>query len=114
MKSRLDFSENKIDHLQCSLLETKRELMDAQAHMMKENLVFYNVPEIKGENTRQVLITFIKQQMKVADSCFDVKRLDSGSSLDIVWIRTCHRIGQVGNLANRPILAMMIEGKIIY
>ena len=110
LRSRLEYAENKNGHLEKEILNMKQKLIHIEAHTMKQNLVFYNIPENPKENTRKVLIQFLKERLKIRDEYFQVQRLDGDNNSDVIWIRQCHRFGTTSPGKIRPIVAVMIEG----
>jgi len=69
----------------------KQQMIDNQYHSMKDNLTFYGLPEKKDEDTRAMLVGFLREVMKVPDTCFTINNLDTDN---VIWIKRCHRYGQ--------------------
>ena len=65
-------------------------LVDLQARNMRDNLLFFNIPETDGENTELLIKELIKEELKIAE--------------DIEFARV-HRIGRKAPHKIRPILA---------
>ena len=112
LRQRLEFSENHIAELEKRYISTKEHLIDTQFHTMKDNLVFHQIPETKGENTREVLFNFMVTSLKVDPNRFLIKDLNTATDTGTIWIKRCHRFGQAGPRNRpRPIVAVFIVGK---
>ena len=57
---QVEFSENKIAHLESSLEMCMHKMLDNQARNMSEDIIFHNIREETRENTREVLISFVR------------------------------------------------------
>ena len=83
LEGRVSRSEKEIDAL-------KEEILYMQARSMRDNLVFYNVPEQEAEktfdDTKAILTSFIKDEMKV-----------SAENLQKVNLGRTHRAAQKGS-----------------
>jgi hypothetical protein len=77
------------------LVEDMREqLLQQQARSMRDNLVFFNIPEQHDENTEAVLKKFLTDEMKV-----------SASDMENIKFDRVHRTGQKAPSWNRIIVA---------
>ena len=112
LKSRLELSENRISCLEKRVLDNKSKILDGQSRSMQDNLVFYGLPESKGENTDAVLMKFLSENMKIGPDYFRIRDFDKCSDSDTIWIRRCHRFGQTGSTSSsRPIVAKLTSGR---
>lgn len=75
----------------------KRQMLEAQARSMKDNLIFGNIPESTGENTETVVREFIEKEMEI---------LDVKPDFEVV-----HRFGYSANGNPRPIVAKFSKRK---
>ena len=56
--------------------DLREELLQTQSRQMKDNLMFYNIPEVPGETrteTKDILIAFLKEEMKIGND--EMKRI---------------------------------------
>ena len=111
--SRLEFSENKIARLEHVMDKCNEKLIDCQSRMMSDTLIFHNIPERRGENTREHIIVFMKEVMNIKDDSFEITRLDSDTNMANVWIKRCYRRGENQHDKNRPrpIVVHILDGK---
>ena len=107
---RLEFSENRIAGLEKSVKDCQMKIISQQARSMTDNLIIHGIKESKNENTRKVVIKFLKNEMKIGNKYFQVPSLDGEKSVEAVWIHRCHRLGHQGN-DKRPIIINLVEGK---
>jgi hypothetical protein len=114
LQSRVEFSENKISHLESSLEKCMQKMVDNQARSMSDNIVFHNIREERRENPREVLVSFMKEMMNISEHSFEVGRLDDADTIDkTIWIKRCYRLGpyDAGRAKPRPIIAILVSGK---
>ena len=88
LEGRLTRAEKVIDDI-------KEEVLQSTARSMKDNLVFYRIPEKPSENVTQVLLEFMEQELKISRT--DIKDIQ---------IKKAHRLGKVGQ-SNRAIIAQL-------
>ena len=109
---RLDITENRVITMEKSMRDVQEGLVDMTSRSMKDNLVFNGIPESAGEDTRMLLLSFMKNRMKIDDSRFHAKPYDATTDDSTIWIHRCHGFGQTGrNGAPRPIVAKLISGR---
>lgn len=96
-KNNSETLEDTTNTIRTELTKTKDELLELQTRTMRDNLVFFNIPEKqneKPEDTEQILYEFIEHDMKV----------DSELTKSISFERV-HRSGPVDRQKNRKIVA---------
>ena len=111
---RIHFAENRTIALEKQLEICKQNILDNQSHSMENNLIFYGINETTNENTNRILFSFLKNEMKIPQECFNLDTTVNESDADknIIWIQRVHRFGQTGIKGNpRPIIAKLICGK---
>ena len=92
-QTRNRLNEGRITRAEKEIRDLKTELADLKARSMKNNLVFYNIPESSEQEIPDALIkTFFKQEMKI-----------STEEVDNFKIENVHRMGQKGR-RSRPIV----------
>lgn len=69
------------------------DMTDLKCRSMRDNLVFYNIPEEKDEDCAQTILGFIEEEMKVKDARREIK------------LHRAHRMGQYSTNKLRPIVA---------
>ena len=97
LNEQLKVSIGRITRAEKERDDMKEEMLQIQARMMRDNLVFYNVDEQEGEmshDCRDTLKAFLKEEMKVSNQ--DMSKID----FDRV-----HRIGKKFGNKKRPIVA---------
>ena len=112
-QDRLVLSENKVAHLECLVDNLSRRVIDNECRGMTDNLIFHNISEERHEVTREILISFLKEVMKISSQSFVVPSLDMDSGINTVWIKKCHRMGPppIGhNTRPRPIFVSFVDG----
>lgn len=111
LEKRASFAEHRATTVEKELRECKSKLIDLQSRSMKDNITFHGIKETENENTRQILIKFMKENLKIPQSCFKMGELDSDES-GTIWIKRCHRFGQTSPTGTpRPIVAVMVVGR---
>lgn len=96
-KTNSSVIENTASNIKADLAKTKDDLLDLQTRTMRDNLVFFNIPEKpneKPEETEQILYEFIEHDMK----------LDSEQAKNISFERV-HRSGPIDKKKHRKIVA---------
>ena len=72
--------EGRVTRAEKVIDEQREQILQIQARSMRENLVFYNIPEEKGENTKaatkETLQKFIKDEMKMKVEEYDSVEID--------------------------------------
>ena len=111
LQKRLEFSENRITDIENKYIKLETRTEDTQYHTMKNNLVFYNIPEGDKENTRLIMMNFLRVHMKINDRFFLVDQLDTSQPPNTIWIDRCHRFGTSGTDNPRPIVAVCTLGR---
>ena len=77
-------------------VKIKEELIDLQIKAMKDNLVFYNIPEVEGEDCTKEIQKFMEEKLKIEKAS------------EKIMIKSVNRIGK--NSENiRPILVKFKE-----
>ena len=87
LEGRLTRSEKLVEDLSEQLLQT-------DARSMRDNLVFFNIPEQSSENPEHILRDFFADEMQICDAD------QQGINFDRV-----HRMGQYSRGKNRPMVA---------
>lgn len=72
-------------------VKVKEELLDIQLQSMKDNLIFYNIPEVNGEDCVSEIHKFIEEKLHIKSAKENVK------------IKSANRLGKEGEKI-RPIL----------
>ena len=94
LKERLEFSENKMAHMERALENCEKRVLDIQARNMSDNLIFHNIPEERRENTMEVILSFMVEVMNISRDSFTTNRLDIDDPVGkTVWIKRCHMLG---------------------
>ena len=68
--SRVKLLEGRCARSEKLITDLKEEVLQIQSEQMKDNLIFYNIPEKKRENkkdTRKILVKFLKEEMKISE-----------------------------------------------
>ena len=111
--SRVEFTENKIAHLELLVDKCRAKEVDIEARSMKDTLVFRQIVEEKRENTMELLICFLKEVMSIKAESFEITRLDDPNTVNnAVWIKSCRRMGPARGAGDnpRPIIATFVSG----
>lgn len=96
-KTNTSVFENTTSNIKADLAKTKDDLLDLQTRTIRDNLIFFNIPEKpneKPEETEQILYEFIEHDM----------RLDSQFAKNISFERV-HRAGPIDKKKHRKIVA---------
>ena len=72
--------------------EAQKDILDLQTRAMRDNLLFFNIPEKKGENCTECVLQLAEKYLKIEDAS------------DIIKIDRAHRIG-ANQDKHRPIVA---------
>ena len=105
LKDQLAITVGRLTRSEKQIQELNEELLQMQARMMRDNLVFYNVKEHPNESPAdcsETLRGFLKDEMKI----------DDGNLAKVKFDRV-HRMGQKDTNRTRPIVAKFnpFEGK---
>ena len=96
LKYRQSISESRIQRLEKTVSKQKEELIDLKSRSMRDNVVFYQIPEDNDERpqkTQELLYDFLEKEMNIADARESIK-------FDRV-----HRMGAKKQNQPRPIVA---------
>ncbi|XP_060551565.1 uncharacterized protein LOC132713112 [Ruditapes philippinarum] len=74
-------------------LELRDEITDIKCRSMRDNLLFFNLPEEKDENCEQKVLNFIEKEMKILAAIENIK------------LHRAHRLGVYRSTKVRPIVA---------
>ncbi|KAK3101197.1 hypothetical protein FSP39_001678 [Pinctada imbricata] len=85
---------DQFDSLVCDYSDLKERHIDLQSRSMRDNLIFNGIIEAPEENTENVLVDFLKQEMDI--------------ELDPTKFHRVHRMGRGGNGKTRPIVAKFV------
>ncbi len=94
MKADQAKAAERIEKLERDNNTLRDKVIDIQARSMRDNLLFFNMPEAEGENTTEMIHHLLESKMEVEDARNKVK------------IDRSHRIGKkrAGNNRPRPIV----------
>ncbi|XP_028394412.1 protein unc-13 homolog C-like [Dendronephthya gigantea] len=94
MKDNQDKARERIEKLEHDNVTMRNKIVDLQARSMRDNLLFFNIPERDQENTTDIIHELIETKMGMTDAKEKVK------------IDRSHRIGRKrqGNRKPRPIV----------
>ncbi|KAK3096697.1 hypothetical protein FSP39_002459 [Pinctada imbricata] len=82
-----------VDALTSKCEQSTEEIIDLQCRSMRDNLMFYNIPEEHDENCSEIIGTFMERNLKIH------------GAKDGVKIERAHRIGKRRRGGQRPIVA---------
>ena len=87
-------TEERTETLEREMKALRDKVIDLQARSMRDNLLFFNMPENKGENTTEIIHEILETKLGIEDA------------RDKVKIERSHRIGKkrAGNNKPRPIV----------
>ena len=102
IKSKHDMVMKKINSLErdnATIQSMRNKIIDLQARSMRDNLLFFNIPEHEKENTIEIIHDLLEQKIEIEDASKHVK------------IDRSHRIGRKreGNKKPRPIVVKFRE-----
>ncbi len=105
LNDQLKVSIGRISRTEKEKDDIKEELLQLQARMMQDNLVFYNITEHQNEpanDCRDILKQFLKTEMKISDR-----------NMELISFDRVHRMGKKTVNTKRPIVAKFnpVEGK---
>lgn len=75
--------------------ELKSEISDLKCRSMRDNLMFYKLPEERDENCEEKIQQFIKEKLKIDDG-------------EPIRLHRAHRVGQYDSRKCRPIVAKFV------
>lgn len=73
--------------------DMKREIIDLKCRSMRDNLLFFKLPEEKDENCEQKVLDFVEEKLGIANAKSDIK------------LQRAHRIGRFNKDKIRPVVA---------
>ena len=73
--------------------KTQDQLIDLKCRSMRDNLVFYQLPEERGENCEEKILIFIERELKIEGACTEIR------------LHRAHRLGAYRHGYTRPIVA---------
>ena len=76
------------------IVHMREEQLMQEARSMRDNIVFYNIPESSQENVLQVVRDFLKTEMRIGDN-----------EASKISFERVHRMGQKDRTGNRAIVA---------
>ena len=105
LREQLSITIGRVTRAEKQVQEMNEEMLQMQARMMRDNLVFYNIKEGNNESSADctnTLRSFLRDEMKI----------DKENMAKIKFDRV-HRMGQKGGKRSRPIVAKLnpFEGK---
>ena len=92
--SRVKLLEGRCARSEKLITDLKEEVLQIQSRQMKDNLIFYNIPEKKREtkkDTRKILVNFLKEEMKISEEEMKAVHMDK-----------IHRNGQSAISTDKP------------
>ena len=99
LKNRLVISEGRVERLERTVQQMKDDILQMSSRMMRNNLVFQNIPEKQNERPEETLAElqkFLAKEMKVTEA--------KSLSIDRV-----HRVGQRDSNRARPVVAHFVR-----
>ena len=90
VKNRCDSLEAKLSSFELENTKLNKKIDDQESRSLRDNLLFYGVPEVNGEDCEKIVHELILHTLGIQDN-IDIAR--------------AHRIGQKGNKGHRPIVA---------
>lgn len=81
LREQCKLLEGRVTRLETETSGLREDLLQLQARSMRDNLIFYNIPEPDNENAQTTLRTFLREEMKISEedmhqiSCDRVHRL---------------------------------------
>jgi hypothetical protein len=96
LRKRLENTEGRLTRTEKKLQEAQEKILDLTSRSMRENLVFKNVQETKGENLDHKLRDIFKTKLKIPEA--EVRG---------IVIERVHRIGKPSTARSRNIVAKL-------
>lgn len=93
LREQCKLLEGRVTRLETETTSLREELLSLQARSMRDNLIFYNVPEPQHENPENTLRSFLRDEMSISEA--DLTRI------------TCDRVHRLGKKTERtrPLIA---------
>jgi hypothetical protein len=82
-----------VAELKSSNSALKSQVLDLQSRSMRDNLLFYNIPEVAEEKCDEIVLEFCETKLKIEDAKTTIK------------LERAHRIGRKTTGKHRPIVA---------
>ena len=92
--------EGRLTRAEKELEDVKEEMMQQEARSMRDNLKFFNVPEVRGEDCERTLRDFLRTEMKVSDE-----------NMSLINFDRVHRTGKMARDHDRVIIAKFNPSK---
>lgn len=70
-KTETDELKSALEEVKKMNAELKEEVLDLKSRSMRDNLIFRNIPEMKDENTEEVLTLFLSQKLNINNVNFE-------------------------------------------
>ena len=95
LRDELAVERHNAKRLQHKLEEAQRKILHLESYSRKQNLIIEGLPEKQGENTEELVMKLITENM--------------GLTLTGAPIDKCHRFGRTGNMRPRPIIIRFVK-----
>ena len=101
--------EGKNHRLEKKVEQLSKQVEELQCRTMRENLVFHNLKEIRGENCELMITDFLKRQMRIESTNIYSQENISGE----IRIDVAHRLGKKNSSSEtpRPVVVSFVTRK---
>lgn len=86
IRGRVKLLEGRLARSEKIISDLKEELLDVQTRQMKDNLLFFNIPDKQNETkkeTKAAVLKFMREELKISDN-----------DMENIWMDKIHRNGQ--------------------
>ena len=92
LRKRVKFTEGRLTRAEKELDEAKEKIIDLSSRSMRDNIVFKNVAESRGEDVEEKIIKILKEKLKIDNA-------------EEIIIQRAHRVGKASPKYTRKIVA---------